>query len=117
MEILGDIYMKLIGLLEKPPLGCSKTLFYGTIALLLMATTFGYQRYPAPGCRNTGAGFPFAFACNYSGGGSPISSANRIDMADFPFFSPVGLLLNFIIYFSIVWLIALLITTIARIKK
>jgi hypothetical protein len=45
-----------------------------------------------------GAGFPVSFLCDYSGGGSPISSAGRIDMADFPYFSPQGTLADLLFY-------------------
>jgi hypothetical protein len=56
-----------------------------------------------------GAGFPVSFLCDYSGGGSPISSAGKIDAADFPYFSPVGMLLDLLFYampLGILWLIA-----------
>ena len=55
-----------------------------------------------------GAGFPVSFLCDYSGGGSPISSAGKIDSADFPYFSPVGTLVDMLfcsIQLGMVWLI------------
>jgi hypothetical protein len=45
-----------------------------------------------------GAGFPVAMVCDYSGGGSPLSSAGKIDGADSPFVSPHGLLVDYIFY-------------------
>src|SRR5829696_3530311 len=45
-----------------------------------------------------GAGFPVSFLCDYSGGGSPLSSAGRIDSADFPYFSPIGTLVDLLFY-------------------
>jgi hypothetical protein len=56
-----------------------------------------------------GAGFPVSFLCDYSGGGSPISSAGKIDSADFPYFSPIGALADILFYsmpLGMLWLIA-----------
>jgi hypothetical protein len=56
-----------------------------------------------------GAGFPASFLCDYSGGGSPLSSAGRIDLADFPYFSPIGALVDILFYsiqLGMLWLIA-----------
>ena len=56
-----------------------------------------------------GAGFPVSFLCDYSGGGSPLSSAGKIDSADFPYFSPVGTLVDILFYsmhLGMLWFIA-----------
>lgn len=52
-----------------------------------------------------GAGFPVSFLCDYGGGGgSPISSWGKIDLADFPYFSPQGLLVDILFYSVILWI-------------
>jgi hypothetical protein len=60
-------------------------------------------------CRGAlGVGFPVSFLCDYGTGGSPISSWGRIDLADFPFFSVQGLLVDFLFYsviLGIAWLL------------
>jgi hypothetical protein len=101
MEILGDLYMKGLNYIEESRLGCSITILLSVLALGLIAATFGFQRDWTPGCDGLGAGLPFAFVCNYSSGGSPISSMNVIDGADFPFISPIGFIANFIFYFAL----------------
>ncbi len=56
-----------------------------------------------------GAGFPVSFLCDYSGGGSPISSAGKIDLADFPYFSPQGTLVDTLFYsiqLGLLWSVA-----------
>jgi hypothetical protein len=56
-----------------------------------------------------GAGFPVSFLCDYSGGGSPISSAGKIDLADFPYFSPQGTLVDMLFYsmqIGLIWYVA-----------
>lgn len=103
MEILGDLYMKGLNYLEKSRLGCLATILLSILALGLMAATFGFQREWTPGCEGLGAGFPFAFICNYSSGGSPLSSATVIDGADFPFISLIGFLANFVFYFALLY--------------
>ncbi len=48
------------------------------------------------------------FWCDYSGGGSPVSSANKIDLADFPYFSPQGTLVDMLFYsiqLGMIWLV------------
>ena len=45
-----------------------------------------------------GAGYPVSFLCDYSGGGSPLSSAGKIDLADFPYFSLQGTLVDLLFY-------------------
>ena len=45
-----------------------------------------------------GSGYPVSFLCDYSGGGSPIGSAGKIDLADFPYFSPQGTLVDLLFY-------------------
>jgi hypothetical protein len=56
-----------------------------------------------------GAGYPVSFLCDYSGGGSPVSSAGKIDLADFPYFSPQGTLVDLLFYsmqLGMIWLVA-----------
>jgi len=56
-----------------------------------------------------GAGFPVSFLCDYSGGGSPLSSAGKIDLADFPYFSPQGTLVDLLFYsiqLGLIWFVA-----------
>lgn len=105
MEIIGDGYMKLVQLFDARRFGCFTYLCLTLLVLLIMSATFPYQRQNAPGCGRLGAGFPLAFVCNYSSGGSPISSMTVIDEADFPFISPVGFLLNFAFYYTLVWIL------------
>ncbi len=50
-----------------------------------------------------GIGFPVSSVCNYSAGGSPLSSATKIDAGDFPFLSPHGFLVDFIFYLGVLW--------------
>jgi hypothetical protein len=61
-----------------------------------------------------GAGFPVSFLCDYSGGGSPISSAGRIDMADFPYFSPQGTLADLLFYSIQLGMIGFMVTGIMQ---
>lgn len=54
-------------------------------------------------CGQLGIGFPVSSVCNYSAGGSPLSSATKIDAADFPFLSPHGFLVDFVFYSGVLW--------------
>ena len=51
-----------------------------------------------------GLGFPVSFLCDYGTGGSPISSWGRVDLADFPYFSPQGLIADILFYAGIFWI-------------
>ncbi|HLO27648.1 MAG TPA: hypothetical protein VK249_00845 [Anaerolineales bacterium] len=51
-----------------------------------------------------GAGLPVSFLCDYSGGGSPLSSAGRIDSADFPYFSLQGTVVDLLCYALVLWI-------------
>ena len=51
-----------------------------------------------------GLGFPVSFLCDYGTGGSPISSWGRVDLADFPYFSPQGLIADILFYAGILWI-------------
>ena len=101
MKILGGVDMKGLQSFEKSRLGCGMLILLSTLAIGLMAATFPFQRDWTPGCSGLGAGLPFAFVCNYSSGGSPLSSMTVIDGDDFPFISPIGFLANFIFYFGV----------------
>lgn len=55
-----------------------------------------------------GAGFPVSFLCDYGAGGSPISNWGRVDLSDFPYFSPRGLAVDILFYAGILlvgWLV------------
>jgi hypothetical protein len=51
-----------------------------------------------------GLGFPVSYLCDYGTGGSPISSWGRVDLADFPYFSPLGLFTDILFYAGILWI-------------
>jgi len=51
-----------------------------------------------------GIGFPVSYICDYGAGGSPIDNWGRIDLSDFPYFSPRGLLTDILFYTGIFWL-------------
>lgn len=66
------------------------------LAVILVLSTKNYQRSPAPGCYgHLGAGFPMAFICD-DPGGSPLSSAGKIDRADVV--NPFGFMVDFLFY-------------------
>jgi len=82
-----------------------------SVAFVLMAGTIGvlHHRDHFSCFGQLGAGFPVAFLCDYSGGGSPISSMGKIDTADFPYFSPIGTFVDVLFYslqLGMIWLIA-----------
>jgi hypothetical protein len=52
-----------------------------------------------------GVGFPVSFLCDYGAGGSPLSGTYRIDSSDFPFFSPLGTLVDILFYATQLWVI------------
>jgi hypothetical protein len=80
--------------------GCLTGLVIFLLALGLTFSTLTHlQHNDAFACfGGLGAGFPVSFLCDYSGGGSPLSSAGKIDLADFPYFSPQGTLVDLLFY-------------------
>lgn len=93
------------------PRGCVTGILILLLAFGLMFSTLKVLRHNDTfSCfGQLGAGFPVSFLCDYSGGGSPISSAGKIDSADFPYFSPVGTLVDMLFYsmqLGMIWLIA-----------
>ena len=61
--------------------GCLFSLSSVVLAFLLTVSTVGVQRRNDPACYGQlGAGFPVAFICD-DAGGSPLSSAGKIDSA------------------------------------
>ena len=72
------------------------------LAIALMVGTVGYQRRPAPLCfGQLGAGFPLPFLCD-DAGGSPLSSAGKIDSADLSNIS-LGVFLDIPFYSVLLW--------------
>ncbi len=74
---------------------------------VIMVISANYQNYNDHFSCNgrLGAGFPVSFLCDYGGGGgSPISSWGKIDLADFPYFSLRGLLADILFYSAILWI-------------
>jgi hypothetical protein len=91
--------------------GCGVGMLILLLAFVLMFSTMRVLRHNDHfSCfGQLGAGFPVSFLCDYSGGGSPISSAGKIDSADFPYFSPIGTLVDILFYsmqLGMLWLIA-----------
>ena len=91
--------------------GCVLGMGIFVLAFVLMVSTIRILRHNDQfSCfGQLGAGFPVSFLCDYSGGGSPISSMGKIDTADFPYFSPLGTLIDLLFYampLGILWLIA-----------
>jgi len=76
-----------------------------TVSIILIISA-GYRNYDDTfACGGgLGIGFPVSFICDYGAGGSPISSWGKIDLADFPYFSPQGLLVDILFYSGILWL-------------
>jgi len=78
------------------------------IALLVTSLTYVSSRnsihYDSFSCYGLlGAGFPASFLCDYSEGAAPVfgsnpSSAERIDRADFPYFSLQGVVVDLSFY-------------------
>lgn len=73
------------------------------IVLLVMTTHFQLHRDDIGCLGMDGVGYPIAWACNYSGGGSPLSSADKIDEADAPILSPHGFIFDVILYSLPFW--------------
>ena len=74
--------------------------------LIILIISAGYRNYgDFFSCNGgLGIGFPVSYICDYGTGGSPISSWGKIDLADFPYFSPRGLLTDILFYSGIFWL-------------
>jgi len=92
------------------PQGCMVGMSILLLAIGLMFSTLNYRRHNDYfSCYGQlGAGFPVSFLCDYSGGGSPISSAGKIDAADFPYFSPLGVIVELLFYamqLGVIWFI------------
>jgi hypothetical protein len=69
------------------------------LAVCLMLGTLIYQRPDDPFCAGgLSAGFPVAVVCD-DGGGSPLSSAGRIDWSDIANIHPAGLFLDTLFYY------------------
>jgi len=78
-----------------------------TTCVILAATTnrYNYRDNFACGGR-LGVGFPVSFLCDYGGGASsPIDSWGKVDLADFPYFSPQGLFIDSLVYVAILLMI------------
>jgi hypothetical protein len=93
------------------PQGCIIGMVILLLAIGLMFSTMNNLRHSDYfSCYGgLGAGFPVSFLCDYSGGGSPLSSAGKIDAADFPYFSPLGTLVDTLFYsmhIGVVWFVA-----------
>ena len=91
--------------------GCLIGVVIVLLAFGLMLSTRGAQRHSDHfSCYGQlGEGLPVSFLCDYSGGGSPISSAGKIDSADFPYFSPQGTFVDLLFYsmhLGMIWYIA-----------
>jgi len=92
------------------PQGCLVGVAILLLAIGLMFSTMNYRRHNDYfSCYGQlGAGFPVSFLCDYSGGGSPLSSAGKIDAADFPYFSPQGVIAELLFYamqLGMIWFI------------
>jgi len=74
--------------------------------LILLVISAGYRNYDDLfACDGgLGVGFPVSYMCDYGAGGSPISSWGKIDLSDFPYFSPRGLRTDVLFYSGIFWL-------------
>jgi hypothetical protein len=74
-----------------------------TIFLLIISAS--YRNYgDSFSCNGgLGVGFPVSYLCDYGTGGSPISSWGKIDLADFPYFSTKGLLIDLLFFSMILW--------------
>src|SRR5215208_2531639 len=93
------------------PQGCIVGALLLLLAFAFMAVTKNVTRHNDTfACYGgLGAGFPVSFLCDYSGGGSPLSSAGKIDLADFPYFSPQGTLVDLLFYamqLGLIWFVA-----------
>ena len=93
------------------PRSCLTGLVIFLLAFGLTFSTLTHLRHnDAFACHDgLGAGFPVSFLCDYSGGGSPLSSAGKIDLSDFPYFSLQGTLVDLLFYamqIGVVWFVA-----------
>jgi hypothetical protein len=75
------------------------------VAIILIISA-GYRNYDDVfACDGgLGVGFPVSFLCDYGAGGSPISSWGKIDLSDFPYFSPRGLFVDIFFYAGVLCL-------------
>ena len=93
------------------PRGCTVGALILILAFGLMFVTKNVTRHDDTfACYGgLGAGYPVSFLCDYSGGGSPLSSAGKIDLADFPYFSLQGTLVDLLFYsmqLGLIWFVA-----------
>jgi len=74
-----------------------------TTILIMAATTNHYNYMDNFSCGGRlGVGFPVSFLCDYGGSaGSPLNSWGRVDFADFPYFSLQGLLIDSLLYLTV----------------
>ena len=87
--------------------GCLVELAITLLAvLIILIISAGYRNYDDVFACNggLGVGFPVSYLCDYGAGGSPISNWGKIDLSDFPYFSPRGLLVDILFYSGIFWL-------------
>jgi hypothetical protein len=94
--------------LQSPPKGCIFGLITILLGLILTASTASYQREHDPTCHGGGlsAGFPLPFLCDDTAG-SPVSSWQKIDLADWFNINPRIFLLDFLLWnalLSLAWI-------------
>jgi hypothetical protein len=80
------------------------SIFLTTCVLMVISVNYQHHLDTFYCQGQLGAGLPVSFLCDYSGGGSPLSSAGRIDLADFPYFSPQGLFVDILFYSVLLWI-------------
>jgi len=99
--------------------GCIFGVANTVLTLCLMVSTLNYSnpRDSFSCYGQLGAGFPVSFVCDYSAGGSPLSSAGKIDSADFPFLSLPGSLVDFAFYSGLLWGIWLVVRGISQVIR
>ena len=89
---------------------------FATICLMIMTVSYTYPDSSV--CRGRlGAGLPLPFLCDYSVGGSPLSSWGKIDINDFPYISPYGFCLNILVCFAVVWITRFIVLGLSRLIR
>ena len=86
--------------------GCLVEISAAVLAVLVMlAVSTSYQNFSDDfACDGgLGVGFPVSFLCDYGTGGSPISSWGKVDLADFPYLSAEGVMVDALFYGAILW--------------
>jgi len=79
------------------------------ICMMVISVNYPHPHDPFACSGLLGAGFPVSFICDYSDGGSPLSSAGKIDSADFPFVSPQGFFVDALFYVVLLWTAGLMV--------